>query len=196
MTEPRFPVMSKDDLAKYISYERKSVKIVKEILSHYSCERCGKCCGWTEIAITEEEYKLMEELDKDISSKVNQRGVHICLKNPCPYLINRSECGVNDMKPFVCQVYPFSYAYGILVSLIRCPMGEKIIKDMFEYHKTAKIENDESVVKSYGKLMDSVNKANKDMGIDGGKPLDSLIMTYPTLFTFAGYVRMKYRKVK
>lgn len=186
----------KEKLIKGIIYERKSVKIVYEILTHYSCEQCGKCCAWSDICVTEEEYKQMSKLDEHISDKVSVKGIHMCLSSPCPYLIKGKECGINDMKPFVCKVYPFSYAYGLIVSLIRCPLGDKIIKDVYEYSKTIKIENDESVVKSYGSLINSVNEDNKAMGINGGKPLDSLLMTYPTLFGFAGFVRMKYRKVK
>ncbi len=190
-------IISKDtkaEIMKYLYLERKSVRLVEEVLSYYECEKCGGCCGFTEIYVTDNEYNSLKRLDREIDKKGTYRELGFYLTNPCAYQKCDKKCSVYIRRPFVCKVYPFSYAYGTFMSLIQCPLGERIAKDFLEFGNEKGVTvGEQEQAKHVDSTIKAVDKLNRGMGVTGGKSIESLIFGYELFFEFSAYVRRKYR---
>lgn len=185
--------INKAEILKYLHLERKTVDYVKEILSYYECDKCGGCCGFSEIYVTPEEYNRLKRVDRNIDRKGTVRELGFYLKNPCSYLRGGSKCGVYVRRPFVCEVYPFSYAYGTFMSLIMCPLGEKIAKDWIEFGIEAGVVfGDQEMSKCVDSTIKAVDGLNREMGVTGGKSMQSLLFSYDLFFEFSAFERRKY----
>lgn len=188
-------VLDKSMILRCLQFQRESTVLIKELLSYYKCSRCGKCCEFTEIYITELEYNTLKRRDSRINKKINYREIGYYLSNPCAYLSDDKRCKVNNIKPSVCKNYPFTFTYGTFMCLILCPLGEQIASDLYEFGKEFGLNFGKQKQGDYvDNTIKEVDKFNRDLGVTSGKSMMSLMFSYELFFDFSKYVVKKYAK--
>lgn len=70
------------------------------------CKACGgKCCIGRTIAIEKERGKILEHSGRDEFTHW-RNDIYYLDPRPCPYLKD-GLCSIQEVKPFICQVFPF-----------------------------------------------------------------------------------------
>ncbi|MFX1233406.1 MAG: YkgJ family cysteine cluster protein [Promethearchaeota archaeon] len=122
------------------------MKSMKEI-----CKNCGICCQNTEMLLSEQDIRLIEEkllnITRNDFTELNERGMHQ-LKNKnshCVFLDNSSKmCTIYKIRPQGCRFYPIVYDYNKKVCLYDrdCPRVKKFYLDDYKFKKVCeKIKN-------------------------------------------------------
>ncbi|KAF5426042.1 Fe-S-cluster containining protein [Candidatus Methanophagaceae archaeon] len=78
-------------------------QLALEILEHFECDRCCKCCTEMPIHLNDEALERLVRLDGDaLFDKLDDNEVDNYLKSPCPYL-NGDTCTIYEIKPITVQ---------------------------------------------------------------------------------------------
>ena len=88
-----------------------TVERIFGILSHFRCDRCGRCCR---------EIPCIELTDKDIERITDYLGTSMermivveencrLLKSPCPFYQSDIGCTIHVVKPLACFLYPLVF---------------------------------------------------------------------------------------
>lgn len=122
-------------MRKLLEKERYVISYVLKILPYYKCSSCGKCCIECHPQITEDEIvTITKQYGNDVFNYLTDNPFCNELISPCHYLIN-NKCIINNIKPEVCKIYPFSLSKLGLLTICSCPMGDKIMSDITDYNK-------------------------------------------------------------
>ena len=82
------------------------------------CKNCGKCCQETEMMISKEDIRLIENkvlnVSKEDFAELNDEGIYqlINKENHCIFLDMTSKlCRIYEYRPKGCRFYPIIYDY-------------------------------------------------------------------------------------
>lgn len=136
-----------------------------EILSYFRCDRCGECCRIAPAVVDDDELvaiagktgnEAFDALDGDI--------LWNAFKTPCHFLSEQG-CRIYDIKPLVCRLHPFSLKNMGFVTLILCPLGKEIQKELENFIRSkgvTKIRYEHD--KDMQKVEDTLNEMRKTAG--------------------------------
>ena len=94
------------------------VSATQSILKHYSCpDSCNaKCCKYSEISITKEEYKeILKIIDKESAELIKSNIINVDRTEFCKMfpssgacvLLVESKCRIYNNRPEACRKFPF-----------------------------------------------------------------------------------------
>jgi uncharacterized protein len=115
----------------------------QSILRHYSCpDSCNaKCCKYSEISITKEEYKeILKTIDKESAELIKSKTINVSKTEFCKMfpssgvcvLLVESKCRIYSNRPEACRKFPFfiiSVNRSYFLGLQLCPLSINIIRD-------------------------------------------------------------------
>lgn len=204
-------VFSPDDVFKQflldMQIEERRVKetapMLIECLSHFECEKCGECCRDSAVELKEDDALRLAKRDRDRFFASLDENVTYCnaLKAPCGYLKGNT-CEVNDIKPLVCALYPFSFKYLGMLTLHLCPMGKKIAPELnkatVEYfsNKPVLARREKKQIEEEAKLIVEFNKSflNDVYSLLGdppikGRMLEEMVLSFSAIPVFLKHLK-------
>lgn len=118
---------------------------------HFECQRCARCCGDTShrgrnILLLDTEVERISKITglrpSSFASPAFSNGqYHYKMKKRsgrCVFL-DRKSCRIYDIRPLICQFYPFSmkkrngsYVFDVATDCAGIGLGEPITKDDYE----------------------------------------------------------------
>ena len=164
-------------------------QLALEILEHFECDRCCKCCTEMPIHLNDEALERLAKLDGDaLFDKLDDNEVDNYLKSPCPYL-NGDTCTIYEIKPTACRMFPF-VVIRPEPTLQLCPMGKRIFATF------------KDLVRKYGKKDLKVEWEEEGAAIrlsdhtgETGKKAVYVALPIPVLEKFLKYLRLEARQV-
>ncbi len=156
-----------------------------EILKHFKCDQCGWCCRAFPVMLSAEDVERISKrlgmnrqrfMYKYVEKIVNK--VSCYLKNPCPFLQNKSggitTCKVYTVRPSVCLYYPLSSnPPPKIVSMGKCSLAKSLgdrVKKIYEALPQENKRNDEANNKL--KEMAEEDKEDNELLKEGLKDLN------------------------
>lgn len=174
--------------------------LILECLSFFECKKCGECCRDCPVQLIDEELMVLLKRDGDKVFDLLDEDVITgnALKAPCSYLKNNA-CEINDIKPFVCRVYPFTLKYMHFLAVCLCPMGKEIADELQKFvdehnqrTNTRAPSNDgqefKQAVESGTELSNYLFDA---VGYKRGRVLDQAYLPYAAIPLFLKYLKSK-----
>ena len=164
-------------------------QLALEILEHFECDRCCKCCTEMPIHLNDEALERLARLDGDaLFDKLDDNEVDNYLKSPCPYL-NGDTCTIYEIRPTACRMFPF-VVIRPEPTLQLCPMGKRIFatfKDLVRKYgkKDLKVEWEEEGAAI--RLPDHTGETRKKAVY--------VALPIPVLEKFLKYLRLEARQV-
>lgn len=164
-------------------------QLALEILEHFECDRCCKCCTEMPIHLNDEALERLAKLDGDaLFDKLDDNEVDNYLKSPCPYL-KGDTCTIYEIKPTACRMFPFVVIRPV-PTLQLCPMGKRIFatfKDLVRKYgkKDLKVEWEEEGAAI--RLPDHTGETEKKAVY--------VALPIPVLEKFLKYLRLEARQV-
>ncbi len=164
-------------------------QLALEILEHFECDRCCKCCTEMPIHLNDEALERLAKLDGDaLFDKLDDNEVDNYLKSPCPYL-NGDTCTIYEIKPTACRMFPFVVIRPV-PTLQLCPMGKRIFATF------------KDLVRKYGKKDLKVEWEEEGAAIrlpdytgETEKKAVYVALPIPVLEKFLKYLRLEARQV-
>lgn len=130
-------------------------------LSSDKCIKCGECCKTEFVQLgDDEEIQYAKIKGKEFFDMIDENHIVTHLKKPCGFLKNNC-CKINDIKPKVCKLYPFSFSLfdARFIQLALCPFGKKLFGELYPLIKNE--QNKE--IKKLGMSEDRVNELSKEI---------------------------------
>lgn len=172
-----------------------------ECLSFFECKKCGECCRDCPVQVTEEE--LMALLKRDGEKVFDMLDENVvagnALKAPCGYLKDNA-CGIYDIKPLVCRVYPFTLKYPHFLAICLCPMGIEILNELRncinEYKQRKNIRalsaaQEQMLKQAYELGQDMSREFFDDVGYKRGRMMDQAYFPYTAIPLFLKYLKFQ-----
>jgi len=111
-----------------------AVKDILDILNYFTCKKCGNCCKECNASLSDEDINNFVKISGNSFYGMLSDNPYINeIKSPCLYYI-KNRCEVNNIKPQVCKIYPFSLQTIGFLTICSCPMGNDIIKEYINYN--------------------------------------------------------------
>ena len=174
-------------------------ELSKEILKHFKCRECGRCCREAPVMLSVNDVEpIRSKLNMDMFeflrryAKKNLGNGWFYLKSPCPFLENReggkAVCRVYESRPPVCQIFPFSSYDTKLQEIDICPLAKEISERVLEFSKSIPLHNEteeEKFVREFSqKSMDKELLSQLPDYNGNDIPTKELIITNPVMEKF------------
>lgn len=171
-------------MREFVIFKNRYTPIIKRLLREYGpCKQCGHCCRTERVTISMEDSQKLKEDDPEFFDnsvfKIFDENIKlVSLKLPCPYL-NGNRCRSYNVRPSVCSLYPFIFAYGS-IAIVHCPFGERVINDIVRFCKMKDIDVSNQDEDSEQKMIaHEIDKIYDKMGIKT-EGLSSTILHVPS----------------
>jgi len=123
-----------------------AIQDILDILNYFTCKRCGNCCRECNVSLSDEDISNFVKISSNSFYDMLSDNPYINeIKPPCLYYI-KNRCEVNNIKPQVCKIYPFSLQTMGFLTVCSCPMGNDVIKEYTTYNNTKLLKHSKSLV--------------------------------------------------
>jgi Fe-S-cluster containining protein len=169
--EQALDIFDKEDVAPPVFDATVNPGRIDELLSRSHCRKCGKCCQpdprnptYPGVEIVEDELKKISKHYR-ISHKAVKKGTKKGgqIKNPDPpyevlntkwltlpcmfYDLKKKQCGVHELRPVVCKIYPLVFHHSIISLKVNCEYGKDLYRSLMEEMRSKKQLKNESKIK-------------------------------------------------
>ena len=136
---------------------------INELLSRSYCRKCGKCCqpnprnpSYPGVEIIEDELRKITRhyhISHRAVKKGTKKGDQI--KNPDPpyetlntrwliqpcmfYDSKKKQCGVHELRPTVCKIYPLIFYHSVISLKVNCEYGKDLYRSLMEEMRNKKL---------------------------------------------------------
>ena len=88
-----------------------TVERIFGILSHFRCDRCGRCCREIpDIGLTNKDIeRISDYLGTSMERMIVFEEGRPLLKSPCPFYKSEIGCTIHVVKPLACFLYPLVF---------------------------------------------------------------------------------------
>lgn len=166
-----------------------------EILSYFRCERCDKCCSEAPATVSDEELiAIAKKTGNEAFDALDENLLVNAFKTPCRFL-SKKKCRIYDLRPRVCRIYPLSLKNFGFVTLVLCPLGKEIQKELENFIRSKGITKIRyEYDKDMQKVEDTLTEMREMAGFQKGtKTLVQVGLQYGYIPLFLKYLRHKKR---
>lgn len=115
---------------------------VRRIHDLFHCERCGKCCHYNRVPVTQVDVDRAPEIAPYVERE-GDKG-YLITKGGCPFLTDEG-CSIYERRPDVCWLYPLQTPITFegqerLVIRVRCKAALSVVKRVYELEKPRVLE--------------------------------------------------------
>lgn len=165
-----------------------------EILSYFRCERCGECCRSNPPGVSDEELVAIAKKTgkEEAFDALDENVLMNAFRSPCRFLSGHG-CKIYETRPRVCRLYPFSLKNMGFITLVLCPLGKEIQKELENFIRSkgiTKVRYEHNP--EMQKVEDALNEMREISGFQKGtRTIIQVGLLYGYVPLFLKYLRHK-----
>lgn len=130
LSESDIDGMIRTEMGIELKMQERIEPLLVEVLSYFKCKRCGGCCSNAPAVVGDDELVAIAKITGNEAFDALDDGMLMnVFKSPCRFLSDHG-CRIYGARPRVCRLYPLSLKNTGFVTLILCPLGKEIQKEL------------------------------------------------------------------